>query len=209
MEPPAAAHPPPSSERAGALSAATSHSAATSAALSACLLSRNACLAFAPAVAATVLLLGSGPRWTRVVSATLSTGPAVAVWAATTWMLGQTGSHPIVVGSPTEILRRDRRDTASPPLGAIAVLFSVVAALGLVDLRDTLPRRWYLAIAALFLLQPSLRVARHGALGRGPTEPNYRREALASFVPANALLSVDHVGAPPRPVDGRFLVSPP
>jgi hypothetical protein len=84
-----------------------------------------------------------------------------------------------------------------------------IGTLGIVDLRGVLPRRWYLAMLLVLLLQPSLRLAKHVAVGRGPSQPDYSREALARFVPANALVSVEHVGRSPRPLAGYVLVSPP
>ena len=146
---------------------------------------------------------------------------------------------PLLAVCTWAMLERDRRQPAAPGAGASALLWVAAAALGLlalfsltpvaddlrkrftlfvtltigtlgiVDLRGALPRRGYLAIAALLLLQPSVRVAKHAVVGRGPAAPGYDREALARFLPSNAVLSVDPVGAAPRPLGERVLVSPP
>jgi len=84
-----------------------------------------------------------------------------------------------------------------------------IGALGIVDSRRLLTGR----LAALFLLvlflQPTLRVAKHAARGRGDAEAGYALPELRDFVPSRATIRPGHVRLAPLREAGCVVVSPP
>ena len=84
-----------------------------------------------------------------------------------------------------------------------------VGGLGLLHLRALLRRRWLALALVLVFAQPTLRLARHTILGRGPVDPGFGAESLEGFVPSRATIDPGHTAKPPAPSGGLVLVSPP
>jgi len=84
-----------------------------------------------------------------------------------------------------------------------------IGGLGLLDLPALLRRRWLALALILLFAQPTLRLAKHTILGRGPTDPDFRMESLREFAPSLATIDPGHIEQPPEPSGDLVLVSPP
>ena len=84
-----------------------------------------------------------------------------------------------------------------------------IGGLGLLHLPALLRRRWLALALVVLFAQPTLRLAKHTILGRGPAAPDFRTESLERFVPSLATIDPGHIGRAPEPSGGLVLVSPP
>ena len=85
----------------------------------------------------------------------------------------------------------------------------ILAGLGILGLPALLPRGWLVLALVLLFAQPTLRLAKHAILGRGPAEADFSTGSLRGFAPSATTIASGEDVREPEPRGELMRVRPP
>jgi hypothetical protein len=99
---------------------------------------------------------------------------------------------------------------ADKPEGRFTLFVTLIlAGLGMLGLPALLPRAWLMLALVLLFAQPTLRLAKHTILGRGPAVADFSTHSLRGFAPSATTIAPGLEIREPEPRGGLVQVRPP